>query len=284
MGDRSADHLLDPGVLERRDAFPGELQPRQQPLDLRRRQVEREIPVDAVEAIRLRALGFVRADDQAVVLLAVVARRPRIAHHRQLRGERGDFRDRLGDDVLVDHVGDGHVEPDHRPELRAVAAGGVDHVLGDDPALLRDDLPAAVGELVHVEHAVVAGDLGAEPAGAGRHCVGGGRWIGPPVAGRVKPHGDAVEIQQGMQLGDLARSDEVGLDADELQDAVDVAEPIDFVRGPRQSHCSASVPARVQAGLRFELLIELRGVGVHLGGVETPDEVGDQSGGVPRRA
>jgi len=73
----------------------------------------------------------------------------------------------------------------------------------------------------------------------------------------------------------------VAFDADVVQDALHVVEPVDLVVVPGQPDSSTPVPSRVHAGLLLDHLVQVGGVPVDLGHVEVADEVGDQAGRVP---
>ncbi len=169
----------------------------------------------------------------------------------------------------------GHFEADHRAQLGAIRPGGVDNILGNDASLLGYDLPSLVGKLIHIQHPVVPGDLGSELAGAGGHRVGRGAGIGPPVPRRVEAKSNIVNIEQRVQGGYLVAADEVRLHSDQLQDSVDVLEPIHLVWGASQTDRTAAVPPGVEAGLLLEPRVQVRRISMDLGGVETADEVRD---------
>ncbi len=163
----------------------------------------------------------------------------------------------------------------------AEAAGRVDHVLGDDVALLGEHLPFAARSLLHVEDAIVAHDGGAAVACADRQRVGGAGGIGVPVAGGVGAHNDTVEIEQRVQRRDLGGADEMALGAHVVEHALDLVEPVDLVFIGGKPDGAASVPAGCLAGFLLQHLVELGAVQVHLGHVEVADEVRNESGGVP---
>jgi len=145
VGDRSRHDLLDARAGEAGEPLGGEIQPRKQPVQLHRGEMEGQVPVDPPDPVLLGVGPLVGPDDEAVVLLAVVAGSPWIPYHRVLRRQRGHLFDPFGHQVLVDHRLDGHVEAHHRAELRGVGTGRVDHMLGHDPALLGYYLPPSVG-------------------------------------------------------------------------------------------------------------------------------------------
>ena len=197
VGDGAADHLFDTSLCEHREAFGGDLEPRGELLEVGWGEVEVEVPVDAVDAVGDGVVGLVRADEQAVDLAAVVAGRAGVADdgHLDVAGLHGV--QRFGDQVLVDHRHDGDVDAGHGTDLGGVVAGRVDDVVAGDlfllAVLLCGDLPAAVGELGDVCDQGMAGDLGAELAGAGGHGVGGAGGVGPAVMRSVEAEDDVVD-------------------------------------------------------------------------------------------
>ena len=284
VGDGPADDPHDPRVLERRDPLGGQFEPRHQAVDVGRQQLGVERPVDAVQRPCLGAIGLVGADDQPLPLLAVVARRAGVADDRGLALQRGDRVEVFGHQILMDDVDDRDLEPDHGPDPGREPAGGVDHVFGDDGALLGDDVPASVGPPDDVDDPVAEIDLGAAGARAGGHGHGAAGGIGVPVARRVGAQQHALGVQQRVQGGDLGGTDEVALRADAAQHALHIVEPVDLVPIGRKPDGAAAVPARGLAGLRLQPLVEPGAVKMHLGHVEAADEMRNQPGRVPGRA
>ena len=72
-----------------------------------------------------------------------------------------EFRQVLGDEVLVLHREDGQLDADHAADFARPQAACVDHVLGVHRAFLGHDVPAAVRPLAGVHDAVLAHDFGA---------------------------------------------------------------------------------------------------------------------------
>ena len=173
VGNGSGDGLFDAGLGPRRHAVECIHEAVGDDVVIGRCQIEVQVPVDAVDTVGLCVGHFVRADEDAVDLPAVVRRASGIAGDRRFEVEGHHRFERFGDDVLVDHRDDRHLEPDHFAELGGVTAGGVHHVLCHDAAFLGDDLPAAIGQLVHVGHWVVAADLHPELPCTLGHGIGG---------------------------------------------------------------------------------------------------------------
>ncbi len=283
MGDRPAHHPLDAGLTEGGDPEGSEFQPGHHLLDVGRGEVEGEVPVDAFGAIGDGVSGFVGADDEPVVLAAVVARCPRVPSHGGLEVERSHRRDGFGDDVLMDHRDDRHVETHHRSQLRPVVAGGVHDVFGHDWTLLGHHLPAVIGEPAHSGDPVAEHDLGSELLGARCHGVGRRRRIGPTIPGRVEAELHIRHVQQWVQVDDLGGRDEMGFDAGQVEDSLHRSKPVDLVVVGSEPNCAAAMPAGVHPGLGFEFRVEIGSVGVDLGHVEAADEVRNQPRRMPGR-
>ena len=300
VGDRPGHNLLDARVGQHADALLGEAKALFEHIEVLAGQMEVQVPVDAVDAVGPGAGHLVRPNEQAIDLLAVVARGAGIAHHWQFEIEGFDFGHGLGHQVLVDNRHDRNVEPDHGAELGCVVPGGVHDVLAVDGVLLvaavrtvaaagrigtaahDRDIPTAVGALGHAGHERVAHDPAAEVAGTLGHSVRAARRIGPAVMGCVEAESHVVEIgQQRVPFGNLRGADQMRLDADLGEHGVDVVVPVGLVGRTRQSDCAAAVPARRQSCFGLQAWVERNRFLVHLGHVEIADEVRDQAGRVP---
>ena len=281
--DGARDDLADAGVAEGGDAHRCPLQALLEAVQVGRGEVEVQVPVHAVDAVGLRVRHLVGTHQQAVQLAAHIHRGPRVPDRRGLVAQVHQRRDALGHQVLVDHRHDRHVEAHHGAELRGVVPGGVHDVLADDPIVVADDLPAPVGQLVHVDDTGVAADLGAELAGPASHGVGATGRIGPTVVGGVGRRDHVLQIQQRVQLGDLRRTDDVALHTGLAQQSTGVAVPVRLLGPPlaAQSNGAGLVPAGRQAGLGLDAAVQRNPHLVHLGQVVVAGEVGDHPGGVP---
>ena len=284
VGDRAVDDPLDARGLEAGQPVHGVFQAGRDLVQVGRQELHVEAPVDAVEAPGLGVLHLVGPDQDALLLLPVVGRGDGVADHRRLLVERLHLGQVLGHQVLVAHVDDRHPVVDPGRDLVAEGAGRVDHVLAGDRALLGNHLPFAARALLGVEHPVAQHDLGAAHARTLGHGVGRAGRVGVAVVGRVGARQDALDVQQRMQVLDLVGADDVHLDAEVGELALDVAEPVDLVGLGRQADRAAAVPAGRLPGLRLEGLVELHPVGVDRGHGEPANEVGNQAGRVPGRA
>ncbi len=286
MGDRPADHGLDAGVGEGGDPLAGLDQPGHEPVEVGRGQIEVLVPVDAVEPISLGVFPLIGADQQRVDLPPVVGRGSGVADHRRVEvAQLLHLGHGLGDEVLVDHRNDGHVQAHHGAELGGVAPGRVHHVFGCDavslPLDVADHLPAVVGKLVHIGDQRVAVDLAAQLPGAFDHGRGDAGRVGPAVVGGPAAHQHVGHVHERPVVEDLRGLDQVVLDANQVEHPADVAEPVHLVAVERQADGAGAVPATGQPGLLFDLGVELGGHRMALGHVQAADEVGNETGGVP---
>ena len=285
VGDRAGHDLLDAALRPRRHAVEGIHEAVGDDIHVGRGQVEVEVPVDAVDAIGLRAGGLVRADEDAVDLAAVVRRRAGVAGDGDLPIERLHRIERLGDEVLMDHGDDRDVESHHGTDLRGVVAGGIDHVLAHDAALLGDDFPSTVGQCVHVGDAVVPDDLRTQLASTLRQGIGGTGGVGPAVVRRPQRGLDVVDVlHERIELANFVSADDLVLDTEPIQLGADLTVPEHVLVGDSEPQGAAAVPARRQSGLRFDRRVERDGLLVDLGHVEIADEVRHEAGSMPGRA
>ena len=285
MGDRAGHDLLDAAFRPRRHAVEGIHEAVGDDIHVGRGQVEVEVPVDAVDAIGLRAGGLVRADEDAVDLAAVVRRRAGVAGDGDLPIERLHRIERLGDEVLMDHGDDRDVESHHGTDLRGVVAGGVDDVLADDAALLGDDFPSTVGQCVHVGDAVFPDDLRTQLASTLRQGIGGTGGVGPAVVRRPQRGLDVVDVlHERIELANFVSADDLVLDTEPIQLGADLTVPEHVLVGDCEPQGTAAVPARRQSGLLLDRRVERDGLLVDLGHVEVTDEIRHETGGMPGRA
>ena len=67
------------------------------------------------------------------------------------------FRNGLGQQVVVLHRGNRQVDTRHPSDLLGPKSGGVHNMLGGDGALFSDDIPVAVGASAQLDDAVCGG-------------------------------------------------------------------------------------------------------------------------------
>ncbi len=121
-------------------------------------------------------------------------------------------------------------------------------MVGDYPGLfagmLGNHLPASVGKLVHVGDERVAGELTAQLAGTRGHGAGGAGGIGPAVTGGPESEDDVGEVvYERLLFPDVGVADDVRFDADRVEHALDVVEPVGLVGAGGETYGAAGVPA-----------------------------------------
>jgi hypothetical protein len=121
--------------------------------------------------------------------------------------------------------------------------------------------------------AEVARTLGHGVADAGRVDVAVHRG---PGAGE-----DAVCGEEGVDLAGALGRDDLHVEADIGRKTLDVAEPVDLLRGGGDAQAAGAVPGDVLAGQFLQLRVERVGVVVDLGHVVVADETRALAGRVP---
>jgi hypothetical protein len=229
----------------------------------------------------MRALGFIGADQHTMCLFAQVGVRIGVAHHRKFLRQVDQLLQRLGDDVVVQHVADRHVVAGPRAHHVGIGAGSVDHMLASDVALVGDHLPLARGQLLDVGDKCPPVDFGAALARTCRHGVRDVCRGHVAVSHGQVAHLDAEGLEMGMVFGNLVGANQVRLVADQLRHAVHLLEPLDFLVGNGQANAAAAVPRYRLAGQLFQFGIEQGAFMVNLGQVERADEVRALAGRMP---
>ena len=122
-----------------------------------------EVPGRVLWAPR-HAMALIGPQQHAIALLAHVdfaVEVDRVQHHlARFLVEGDDFGHVLGDQVLVLHRQDRQFQTDHTPYLTRPKTAAVDDVLGNDIALVGNNLPATVQALPCIEHSGVCKHLG----------------------------------------------------------------------------------------------------------------------------
>ena len=175
---RAVDHLPDADFVQHRDALRRFLGERREAIEIRRQQLGPEVARDAVGApgarVRLPAADGERAGLRLHVEVGVG-----IAQ----RGQAGrNAVGLLGDEILMLDGARGNARADHRGDLAAPHAGGVDHAFGFDVAGVGDDGRHAPPAALHARHAHALHQRHAARPRAGRIGVGEARRIDVAVA------------------------------------------------------------------------------------------------------
>jgi len=281
---RAVDHLLDPGIGQRR--HPGD-RLHHMLLEMVEIIVEQpELPVVGHLAARGRQIpglriGLIAAHHQAADLFLEIGPPVGVAQRRRIRRQPGNP---VGDDILVADRLQGHADAGHRAELARPLPGAVDHPVAGDRALVgldmgdpprchaepRDPHPLDDPRPVH-------------PRAPGQ-ALGDVRGRGLPIARQPACANQIGDIHQGPHRLDLGRRDQVHLHAEAPGRRRQPA-----VFGPalgigRQPEAAGHLPAGLEPGLGRQPLVEIDRVFQHLGDPRRGAQLPDQPGRMPGRA
>ena len=234
------------GVPENLHALHHALDPGRDGVELGREQLILCIPVLLGTGPRLaRIAAFVYPDQPRFLLLPVVCRAVRVAHYHHLFIALDELGDGVGDDVLVLHVCEGHVNAGPCSHPVGVATAGIDHMFTDDVALFGENLPFTAGQLVDAGHAVVTNHGGAHVTGGNRHRVATARGVHVSVVQSPRPGQHAGGIHKRVDAPDFIRADDLHPKADVGGDALHQSKVIQFLRCQGEADAAASVPSGV---------------------------------------
>ena len=192
-GEGAVDDAPDAGAPERREMLEADLEARRDALEVVLEQLVPELP-GRLPLRPWHAGALVGADQHAAAaLLAHVDFAVEVDDVQHLLFGDRNLGHVLGDQVLVLHREHRQLEPRHAADLARPQPAGIDDMLGDDRALVGDDVPGAVGPRVRRDDAGVPVDLGTLDA----------RRLGVGV-------GDAGRIHMAFERV-VERSDEVAL-------------------------------------------------------------------------
>ena len=223
-------------------------------------------------------------DQPALLLLAHIARHPGIAHHRHFLRTLLEGGNRIGDEVVVLHIGDRNVGSGHLRHLAGIATGRVDNHSCADRALFGLHIPFAAGQLGQPGDPVLAHDGRAHLLAANRKRVADARGVSVTIIGGPGSGQHAFGGGEGVDLADLFGIDQLHVEADHFRKALDMAQPGQLALVVGKADPARLVPADILPGQPFQLGVEPVRIGVHLGQVEAAGDVRALPGGVPGRA
>ena len=207
---------------------------------------------------------------------------PQHAHLRKTGGLAClDFGMGLGDDVLVLHRDDRHVEADHGPGPPGEVAGAGDHVLAGDVALVGLDQPLATGLLHNAGDRGLAVDGRAALAGTPGEGLGQVRGLDVTVRRVLDGAEQIIGLGQRPDGFHLVRGQEVHLHPDGAGDTGIIAVLVHPIPGPGQADVGDVAKADVQFGLCLEGRVEAYRVLVHLADGIAEIEQGQEPRRVP---
>ena len=212
MRDRTRNDALHTGFTKERKAFDAALEIRHQAFEFGSNEFTLEIPCGrlAIPA-DMRGTGFIRPDQNAIGFFTQIGMRPRITHNRQFRLVINQSLQRLGDEIMMQHVGDRHIMSGPRAHHIAIRACGIHNMFADDVALVGDDFPLARRQKLNIGDERTAINFGAQFTRAGRHRIGDIGRRNMAVGDGEKRGLHTIEVQEGMDFADFFRPDDVGL-------------------------------------------------------------------------
>ena len=240
VGDGAVDDRMDAGRLQRRNERHRPFHHVRHAVEIVGAQGVHEVRIDAAKPPGA-AILLVEADQQAVLLLALVEVVLGAADERHAEVERLDLGKRLGEHVLMLHRGDGMLHAHHRTDLVAAVAAGIDDLVRADVALRRVHDPAVVRLLREARHGRMAMHLGAGLAGtAGERLA---QLCGVDVAVERIPQRTQhlVGVQQRVAPPAFGGIEQLELHAHAARQAQEVRVAIEMILGMRQPEAAGSV-------------------------------------------
>ena len=285
-GKGAVDHVLDAGALQIRKPFVSEINALLYLVKVIGQQCLAKVPAGAANSPGAAGL-LVKSDTQAFALLTQVAFARRVHHvwvFVPVLHHLDDQRNLFGHDVLVFHRMQGKVNSGHCTHFPRPQTTRIHDVFRVDRALVRDDVPGAVGALVGLAHHALRFDRG--PTHASRFCigVGGPRRVEMPIQRVIQPADDAIDICDRRDLLDLLGTDDFGI------------KPHEAVFGPFGQHHVEPVPIVGQcnatdmvqpaghAGDLFQLLVKPDRIPLQSGHVGIAVQCVKSAGGMPSGA
>ena len=286
VGDGAVIDLLHTGLAKGGHAVHGGFDMRLQTLKVLLEQLIFGIGTRAVD-IACRGTSLVRAEDQATRLLAHVPAAVGIAKDAHFRQPgcltRLDVVMRLGDDVLMLDRDDRNVQPDHAACLAREVAGGADHMLACDLALVGGDFPLAGGGAGDTCHRGVAVDFGAAVARAARQRLGQVGRLDIAVTRMADGADQPFGVAERPDVLHLVRGEEVHINADGARDTGILPVFVHPVLGLGEADVGDIAEADIHAGFFLKLLIELHGIFMNLADRIGHVEQRQQACGMPCR-
>ncbi len=170
----------------------------------------------------------------------------------------------LGDDILVLDRDHRHVQPDHGPGAAGEIAGGRNHVLAGDVALVGLHQPFAVRLLDDAGDRGLAMDGRAAGAGAAGQGLGQVGRLDIAVVGMLDGADQVIDLAQRPDFLDLGGCEEADIDADSLGHPGVIFVLVHPVLGAGQTDIAHAAEADIQLGLGLQGRIEADRVFVHL--------------------
>ncbi len=198
---------------------------------------------------------FVGADQHAAALLAHVDLALEIDDVELVDLRVDDAGDVLGDEVMVLHRQHRQFEPDHAADLARPEAAAIDDMLGDDIALVGDDVPASVGAAFQVDDAGEAIGVGDAPG------------IEMALDGIEHRADEVLLLDKRVHLGGFVDRDDLEIHAEIAPARLRHLQPVEPLLRAREVEAAGDMHAAGLAGDRLDLLVEVDRILLQLGDV-----------------
>ena len=285
--ERTIDHALDAGLGHARKMLVGDLQRGGDAVEIIGQELLAEIPGRGL-GLPGPAVLLVGAQNHAVALLAHVNFRlevERVAHLLAVLLVVGDdLGNILGHHIHVLHGQHRQLNADHAANFSRPQAAAVHNMLGDNDALLGDDIPGTVWARLKFHHAVVEVDL--RPADLGRLGVGLGGAFGIEIAvDLVVERADKVLLlHQWKELLGFRRRQQLGLKVQIAGPRVGHLEEVHAVVGVGQDDAARAMQPATLPGDLLELIVQTDRVALQLGHVRIAVQRVETARRVPGRS
>ena len=239
------DRLLDPDTAQRGEMLEADLEVRRQSLDIVGQQLHRKI-IGRLYRRPNVSVGFIDAHQNAPALLAHIDFAGIIRGVDDFARQARQFRDRLGDEVMMLHRQHRQFGAHHMADLARPQSRAIDDMLGVNRALVGRNVPGTVAARMKPENPGEALDRSAELAGGGD--VGMRRARGVAMSA-VRPPERADEItgvDQRIEALRLLERDHLGFHPEIARARTDELQTVEFARGRREHQSAVGMqPARL---------------------------------------
>ena len=283
-GEGAVDDAPDAGAPERREMLEADLEARRDALEVVLEQLVPEFPGRL--PLRPRHAGALVGADQhaAAALLAHVDLAVEVDDMQHLLFGGCNLGHVLGDQVLVLHREHRQLEPGHAADLARPQPAGIDDMLGDERALVGDDVPGAVGPRLRLDDPGVPIDLGALDARRLGIGVGDAGWVDVAFERVVERADEVALVHEREHLRRLVDRDHLHVEAEVPRPRHHHLEEIVPLGRAGEHQPGRDVDAAGLAGDRLDLLVKVDGVGLELGDVRIAVDRVHAAGRVPGRA
>ncbi len=210
-GERAVNNRLDASCFEHRKALVRERDTVFDLVVIIRQKLMAEVPRRAIDSPRSTRL-FIKADTQTTPFLAQIALARRVHHMRVLATHLVDFRNIIGDNILMLHRVQWQINPSHFSHFARPKTACVDHMLCMDRAFISHNIPRAIGTLVGLDHLCMRLNRSATHARGFGVRMSRARRVEMPIKWVIKRAENAISIRHRRDFFDLFRANDFCLE------------------------------------------------------------------------